>query len=491
MAYVEAVELNMNISILNIQQHKWFRTLGLAAVMGILAYVLGKAALEPGKVRLLLAASIIVVLTAFSQKKPTLVMYLLLIYLPFLGFIRRVLIPMAGWNSMDPFVIVGPAMIIFLATKWLYDTYLRREPIENDSRLFKLVRFMLVIDLLQVVNPLQGSLMTGVAGIMFYIAPICYMILARRHLDERKMRIITGTVFAIGVIISIYGYKQFFFGYSSFENMWVELSGYTALKVYSITRPISTFTSASEYAHYLGVTAVIGWVYFLKSRFLNKLFALAGVMLIYSALFIASARGIIFTATAAMTVISIMSVKSMFQKVVITLAACAALGGLFVGISKLNTDNDLIYHSVVGLTDPLGEESTTVGHWHLMIEGFRKGITNPLGHGLGSTTIAAGKFSGNAVSSEVDLSNKFLATGLLGGGAFLLILLRTMGLAFKHARRSTTHLIILGVLLAEGGQWLNGGHYSLVGLIWIMIGYLDKTSVAFEADSTQEMGKPA
>lgn len=484
----------MNISILNWRdwrEHKWITTLGLTLVMGLLAYALGKAALEPGKVRLLLAGAILVVLTAFSQRKPALVMYLLLIYLPFLGFIRRVLIPVAGWNSMDPFVVVGPAMILFLATKWIYDTYLKKEAIPNDSRLFKLVRFMLVIDLLQVANPLQGSLMTGVAGIMFYMAPVCYMILARRHMDERKMRIIIATVFAVGIIISLYGYKQFFFGYSSFENMWVELSGYTALKVYSITRPISTFTSASEYAHYLGVASVIAWVYFLKARFLNKLFALAAVALIYSALFIASARGIIVTATAAMTVISIMSVRSMFHKTVITLVAGAALAGLFVGISKLNTENDLIYHSVVGLTDPLGEESTTVGHWHLMIEGFKKGITNPLGHGLGSTTIAAGKFSGNAVSSEVDLSNKFLATGLLGGGAFLLILFKTLGLAFKQARRSTTHLIILGVLLAEGGQWLNGGHYSLAGLIWIMIGYLDQTSAAESAAHQDEMGNPA
>lgn len=481
----------MNTIIHNLYHHKAVRTVGLAAVMAVLAYLLGKKALEPDKVRLLLAASVITVLTAFSQKKPTLVMYLLLIYLPFLGFFRRVLIPMAGWNSMDPFVIVGPAMIIFLATKWFYDKYIKKEAIENDSFLFKMVRFMLVIDLLQVVNPLQGSIMTGVAGIMFYITPICYMILSRRHMDERKMRIIIGTVFIIGIIISLYGYKQFFFGYSSFENMWVEISGYTALKVYSVTRPISTFTSASEYAHYLGITAVIGWVYFLKAKFLNKVFALIGVALIYSALFIASARGIILTATAAMTIVSIMSVRSVFHKVVISAVAGVALVGLFIGISKLNTDNDLIYHSVIGLTDPLGEHSTTVGHWHLMIEGFAKGFTNPLGHGLGSTTIAAGKFSGTAVSSEVDLSNKFLATGLLGGVVFLIILVKTLTLAFKNAGRSMVHLIILGVLVAEAGQWLNGGHYSLVGLIWIMIGYLDKTTAAADAANSKEMGNPA
>ncbi|WP_373231263.1 hypothetical protein [Cohnella sp.] len=458
-----------------IHDNKWFRIMGIILLVMLMGYYLGTMALDPSKTRLLIASSIIFILLVLSIRKPTLALYLLLLYLPFLGFLRRVLIPVAGWNTLDPLVIVGPAVILILVSKWFYRKYIDREMIANDTRLFQLIRWMLMVDIIQVFNPLQGGLFTGFAGVMFYIVPVCYMILSREYIDEKKIKVIFASIFVVGLIAALYGYKQYFYGYYSFEDMWVELSGYTALKVYSVMRPISFFTSASEYACYLGVATIISWVYVLRSRALVKVIGLLGLFLLYSALFIESARGVIVTVTVALVIISILNAKKAANKIAISILASIVMTGLFLGISKLNVENDLIHHSVVGLTDPLGEEATTIGHLELMIVGFKKGIMNPLGHGLGATTIAAGKFDGAAVSSEVDLSNKFLATGILGGGLYLLIMIRILYIAFKQASISSVHLAILGILIAQAAQWLNGGHYSTVGLIWIMIGYLDKT----------------
>jgi hypothetical protein len=462
-------------SVLKLPRQPWVTTLLLALFCLAAAVVLGRMAADPSKLRLLVAGSMIMVLFAFSQRKPTVVIYLLLMYLPFLGFIRRLLIPVAGWNSMDPFVVVGPFMILVLVSKWVFDTYKNKLPIEYDTRLFQLVRWMLLVDLLQVFNPMQGSLFTGFAGVMFYIVPVCYMILGRQYMDEKKLKFIAASVYAVGLISAVYGYKQFFLGYSDFEDMWIDLSGYTALKVYSVFRPISFFTSASEYAHYLGIASIIGWVYFLRSKSKSgKLLSLLGLALLLSAMFIESARGIIVTSAAAMMAIALMNVRKASQKLLVGLMAVVVTAGLGVGMTKLNMENDLIYHSVIGLTDPFGEEATTVGHLVMMVEGFAKGIANPLGHGLGSTTIAAGKFNSMTVSSEVDLSNKFLATGVVGGVLYTIIMIKTLTLAFRESHRSSLHLMILGVLIAEGGQWLNGGHYSTAGLIWLMIGYIDR-----------------
>lgn len=467
----------MSAILYKIQDNKWIRGIFLVCFLLLFSYQVGKMALSPGNVRLLLSGSFILILFAISRRKPEVALYMLLIFLPFLGLIRRILIPAAGWSSMDPFVVMGPALVLMMTAKWMYEKYIRREAITDDTQLFRLVRWMLLVDVIQIFNPLQGSLFTGIAGAIFYIVPVCFMILGREYFQERWLSRIYATMFIIGILVAIYGFKQFWLGLFPFELAWVELSGYTALQVYDAIRPISTFTNAAEYAHFLGVTAVIGWAYFLRGKARNKILVMIGVGILYAALFVESARGVIVTVTLALTVITMVSAKKAISKVLMSIAAFGILTGLFVVMTKLNTENDLIHHAVIGLTDPFGEQSTLPGHIDLLFIGLIKGITNPVGYGLGSTTIAAGKFAGTVVSSEVDFSNKFLATGIVGGVLYLTIMIKVLFRAMKQVNvGGPIHLIILGILIAEGGSWLTGGHYSVVPLIWLSIGFLDITS---------------
>ncbi|WP_248927139.1 hypothetical protein [Paenibacillus hamazuiensis] len=467
----------MNTIVYKIQENKVVKWVLSISLLLFFAYYIGKMMLNPGMIRLLLASAIVLILFAVSRRKPAVTIYALIVFLPFLGIIRRILIPVAGWSSNDPIVIIGPSIVLLLTAKWFYEKYIRRETIANDTQLFRLVRAMIIVDVIQIFNPLQGSLLTGIAGAIFYTVPVCYMVIGREYFNENWLKRIYATVFFIGIIAAVYGYKQFWFGLYPFEEAWVELSGYTALKVYDVTRPISMFSNAAEYAHYLGVAAVIGWGYFLRGKYSTKIIALISVAVLYSALFIESGRGIIVTTTVALTIMTILSVKTVVSRLLISCIAFASLLGLFAVMSKLNTENDLIYHSVSGLTDPFGEHSTLPGHIDLLFAGLIKGIMNPLGYGLGSTTIAAGKFTGSIISSEVDFSNKFLATGIIGGVIYLTIIIKTSLLAMKQAiSGSSTHLIILGIVITEGANWLTGGHYSVVPLIWISIAFLDITS---------------
>ncbi|WEK54931.1 MAG: hypothetical protein P0Y55_02275 [Candidatus Cohnella colombiensis] len=470
----------MNIRMSKLLDERWVRAIAIAGFIALMGYMVGKLTLDPSKVRLLLASAFILILMSFSLRKPQISLYMLLFFLPMLGFIRRTLIPVAGWNSLDPLVLVSPAIAFLLVFHWFYLTYIRRTAAVTYTPLFRMIVWMLIVDCIQIFNPAQGSLFTGFAGVLFYIVPMCYYFVGREYLDAKRMKFILATVYSIGLLVALYGYKQYYFGYYSFEEMWVEISGYTALKVYNIMRPISSFSSASEYAFYLAIAIVIGWVYVLRSKGGLKIVGLLGTVFLYSALFVESARGAIVTVTLALVVISILHARKLSNKIAITIIASLVLTGLFIGMSKLNTTNDLIYHSVIGLTDPLGEQSTTIGHVDRMFEGFIKGFSSPLGHGLGSTTIAAGKFNSASVSSEVDLSNQFIATGFVGGILYLISMIIILKLAIQHARRSAIHLTILGVLIAQAGQWLNGGHYSTVVLIWLLIGFLDKSTLQKE-----------
>ena len=466
----------MNTLIYRLQSHRLVRILFLFLLSTCCAYLIGRLALDAGKLRWLLGVSIIFVIYAISQRRPVLAICLLMLYIPFMGIIRRLLIPIAGWNSLDPLVIIQPVVVLILGFNWAYRTYIAREPIRDDTVLFRLVRWLLLVDIIQMVNPLQGSLLTGLAGSIFFIVPILFMVLGREYLNETWINRLLLTVLAIGVVVALYGYKQFLFGWFPFEESWLEVAGYTALKVYNEIRPVSVFNSGSEYAHYLGLATIIGWVYVLYARARAKLIPLLAVAFLYVNLFIESARGVIVTVTLALAVVTIMRTRTKWQKGITFLLVCLSFVALYFGILDLNTDSDLIYHSVRGLTDPLAEDSTLLGHVHLMVDGFITGFTNPLGYGLGITSMAATKFSGKVIGSEVDLSNQFIATGLVGGILYVLIVWKALVQSWRLAKEgSPVFLIIFGILIAEIGQWLTGGHYAVVPIVWMMIGFLDKT----------------
>lgn len=456
---------------------KWLKWPLSAALCMLIGHVIGAMAHEPGNLRLLAAAALLLPLLVLSRRNPAAALLLLLMYLPFMSLLRRLLIPLAGWDSLDPLLLVAPVTVLLFFAGWLYRHYLQREPIRDDTFLFKCVRGMLLVDFLQIFNPLQGSILTGIAGVIYWIVPVIFMIISREYVDEKLLKRIFAIVFVIGILAALYGYKQFLLGYAGFEWLWIELSGYTSLMVYGAFRPISFFASGAEYGHYLGIALVIGWVYVLRGSLPLKLAALAGCVVLYVNLFIESARGIIVSVTAALLVVTILSVRKPARRLAAALISAGVLAVLFTGMSYLNTSNDLIRHSVEGLTDPFGEQSTAMGHIRLMGDGFLTGLQNPLGYGLGSTTIAGSRFSGRAFGSEVDLSNKFIATGVPGGILYFLIILAVLYQAFRKAGTGgPVYLVILGVLIAEGAQWLTGGHYAVLPLIWIMIGYLDKNS---------------
>ena len=165
----------------------------------------------------------------------------------------------------------------------------------------------------------------------------------------------------------------------------------------------------------------------------------------------------------------------------ITLAAVIAVSGIFGAISSIHTQNNaLVAHLTNGLTNPLDQkDSTMLLHLQMFLDGIWKGIKNPAGYGLGSTTIAASKFDGGGGSSEVDLSNMFISDGIIGGLLYLSIFIMILRMAFRMAvaKRDLLGLIMVGLLVFSAGQWEIGGNYSTAALIWLTVGYLDKRSV--------------
>lgn len=470
----------MSALILRIQEYravKW--TIALFSVM-IGGYLIGKWSLDPGKIRLLIFTGLMLLAIPMSSKNPRIVMYALLLYLPFLGFFRRVLIPVSGWSSFDPLVIFVPAVILLIGSSWMYRTYIGRQgiPKEEDTWLFKLVRLMIIIDLIQVINPLQGSILAGFGGIMFYVVPLLWMVLSRLYLTEAWLERIYSTVCMIAVASALYGLKQMTYGFARFEEIWIDIAGYAALIVGDGSRAFSFYTNAAEYTVYMVIAIVISWVYLLRGNAAQKILACVILPLLMYCVFMQSSRTPVILTSLALAVITVVNAKKAAGRMLALVIMVGMLVIAFTGISRIESSNELISHQVNGLVNPLDEEHSTAGiHVAMFVNGMIKGITNPIGQGLGATTLAGAKLSNSGDSSEVDLSNMMISNGIIGGVVYGLLLLEALRRAFKLGNKSTVSLIILGILIANLGSWSNGGNYSTCAIIWLSIGYLDKMTL--------------
>jgi hypothetical protein len=140
----------------------------------------------------------------------------------------------------------------------------------------------------------------------------------------------------------------------------------------------------------------------------------------------------------------------------------------------------LIAHNVNGLAHPFDSAySTGALHVQEIVAGFARAFKNPWGYGLGSTTRASTKFSGNALTAEVDIVDVFIAGGVLSGCLYLIVLGRTLGaacrLTFRYKR--TRDVLVTAVILGSVTGNLAGGYYALMPFMWLFIAYLDNRAI--------------
>ena len=134
-------------------------------------------------------------------------------------------------------------------------------------------------------------------------------------------------------------------------------------------------------------------------------------------------------------------------------------------------------HQLGGLAHPFDKKYSSAGlHSQMVSNGFLSGLTNPLGHGLGSTMFAAQKFGAEATegSSELDFSDMFIALGAPGGVIFILMTIYGLRAAMRYLQetRRDVGLPVFAILVATLGGWLIEGQYSTCSLIFFLLGSL-------------------
>ncbi len=446
------------------------RRLGLEMPLIVLGCAAGATA-EPLRRSVLafVASGLLVVGSAISLR---LGCSMFAVWLILEGLIRRVVAPgtLAG---IDPLLLVAPIFTLYIYLRLQAD-----RPEVQKTRLVRAVFALQTLCFLSVVNPF-GSLRSDLIGAVVVGVPTAWFQIGS-NIPRSTLKTILTVVQGSAVVVAMYGINQTLRGFPSWDEAWIERSGYTALHVGTVIRAFSTLSNAAEYAALMGVCVVIS-ISKLLSRF--SMLSILALPLCLVALTLESSRSVLVTtilgSVFVLVVRSGLRLKWALLVVIPVIIGISSLAGHLLQ-SDAVAGNDLLSHQVSGLSDPTGQGSTLGLHLTLLQDGLTSAASNPVGAGLGAITSAAGTVGGGTSGTEADPSNAAVALGAPGLLAYLVILISGIKLAYGSARVQRRWWLAggLGTLLVLVPQWLNGGQYSVVWLPWLILGYLTQpTSV--------------
>ena len=450
----------------------------LAAIvpLAVVATVASFAAVQhPGLNRALVAVVIGGCIAAAAIRAPGFAVLLTLGFLVFLGFLRRFLIPVSDWTSYDPLLLVAPLAGGVLLVR-LFATDRRHLA---GSPLAKLVIALLLLTVLEAFNPTLGRLLSGLAALLFLAVPLVWFFIGRMLPDRTQMAPLLWTVVGCGVSAALYGLVQALAGLLPWDAAWVQVAGYSSLRVQGVVRPFGTFASSAEFASYVAIALVVVLALVLRGR---RLALLAAPILVW-ALVLDSTRTAVVLALLAAVVLLGLQLRTTVGAAAAILAGAVAVVGTVVALgptlesATATTGNPLLVRQVAGILHPLDPGRSTLGLYAgTLAAGVKVALTDPIGIGTAATNSMGAKVAAPAMVTETDIGNAFVTLGLLGGA----LLLAVVGMAIWTAvrlywrSRDPVVLAVIGVLIVTLGQWLNGAHYAVAPLVWFMVGWIDR-----------------
>lgn len=403
-------------------------------------------------------------------------------FLPFLGFIRRELIPSIGYQSNEPLTLIGAAVGTLLFIRIASNRWITVKNITN-----KLAIALLVVMILQIFNPKQGGILVGLGGALFYIGPLMWFFVGRHHGGKQTLASIGTVLLITSIIAAMVGLRQQFGELSNVERYWMVVSKYKQFLTDDVVRVFGASLSFGEYVTLMSMGAMVAWSRFMQRKYLYAL----PFLFIAGSIFLSSSRaGVVMLLAGCIISWSFLDKRAVTRIPRIILGVAIGVAGLLVGLNQtrsLSMDRNaaiFVDHQVEGLTDPLGSDrSTAVKHVGLVEIGFTSGIRNPIGQGLGSTTIAGRRFSQGGTdsedgtfSTELDFTNIIVSTGFVGGIIYMALMGRMSWVIIKlwDIRRASSSLEWIAIAVVTFGNWLQGGYYAPSILIWTCFGIMDK-----------------
>jgi hypothetical protein len=426
---------------------------------------------------------------AITWQSPRTMVAVLPVWMAMLGIVRR-LTP-GGRNvtlSGDPILLIAPIVLVIL-----FFVAVNRGALRDRTRLATIVGLFGILALVEAFNPRQGSLLTGLTGLLFILVPMLAFWVGRTLLDEALALQLVKTVAALALAAAIYGLFQQFHGLPSWDRSWINSKGYNALSLgQNVIRAFGTFSSAEEYAAFLSIGLVAWLVLATRSTRMFPPLHLAAIGTVAVALWFESERTAVFLSCLAIGVMAAARLRLPPLGVILGGAGAILLlifigGHLGSGGGGSGTAHVLSSHVTKGIAGPFSAGSSLPGHIRATRIGVLEAFKNPLGHGTGSVTLAKGRYSKHthATGTEFDPGNMGIAFGIFGIIIYAMFGFYAVRTAYRAAvqQRTVVALFGLGMLMATLFQWTNGDLYSVCWLIWLFLGYLDVTLMRSEREA--------
>ena len=411
-----------------------------------------------------------------------------LIFLPFMAFIRRALYSVSPYVRYDLILLIAPAIALFVFLGIIMFREKQLSQTIQGDRFVKWIKVLLVLFILQIFNPLQENLLVGLGGALFYIIPMLWFFFGLHFADERLVHKVLLTIVIIGIITSVYGLCQMVFGFLPFERHWIETGGFASLHVGRFIRAFSTFSSPEEYSRYIQIGAVISFGYFLARKSLAwfLIFVLVGFTTVMTGVR-SSVFGLLLSVLALLGIWRAKNLWRAFIRLVLLVSAFVVITS-FVSSpfsESIYQTQSIFYtmggHTARGFINPMNEWTfqSRLNLWkYLFMDVVPR---NPLGYGLGSTSIAARKFGGGGVGTESYVFALFVNSGVVGGLLFLIICIAVLRKGIDLSVQSKGSKILPRLILAIiAGLTLNNIFgssfvlYSVAPIGWFLIGWIAK-----------------
>lgn len=397
-------------------------------------------------------------------------------YLALLGDIRRIVTMLIGARPLDPLLLVGAFLSLYFAVPLLLKVRLA------DS-LSKVVLGLMAIMTLEIFNPRQGPLAVGVTGALYIMIPLFWFWIGRRYgTDHLVFLLLYRVILPLGVLCALLGIYQTYVGFFPWEEAWANSLGHAyRLTFKGPLRPFGFSSSAAEYGNLLLIASTLSIAAAIAKRPAYILL----LSILGAALIQAGMRGpVVRTIFAGAMVWAIRgsNVRSWIPRLAFGLVL--GIGLVSYSATRASEDSDAgpattanlaTTHVSQGLAHPFEAKYSTGGlHWAMFLGGIRGGFENPIGNGLGSTTLAGVRIGGaqNVGSTEVDISDAFVGMGLFGGFTYLAVIFLTFRFVPSYVQGGPpiTRLAVVGILAALIGIWTAVGQYSTPTIAWFCVG---------------------
>jgi hypothetical protein len=420
----------------------------------------------------------------------------MVIFEPFRGLLRRAQYLIVGYSQNEPIHLITPlvttlAFLLVLAKEKL--GMFRATPLAGP------VSLLGAICILQIFNPLQGSLYVGLTGVLFYLVPMAWFYFGQAAGADFFPKVLRFVV-VLGIVTSLYGVYQMLVGYPAFELYWLENTDkYSSISVYDVKRALATFSNAEEWGRYvlLGILAAFGFAS-MRSQGNKRAVWFAGGIILCGMLALTGQRSSIFGLFLGLGIFFVTGAKTFGNAAGRVALLCLPFVLLFA-FSKQQSEDDIyalgeddkvskiLSHTKKGTVDPTSE-----GSLYARFDTWTKIVTetlpaNPLGAGLGAETISASR---EREDDDTAVDNHFLSFAMGAGVPAMILLIWILLQAFgycialwKTSEPGSDDFVMARIAMALLSSYILNNFfgtsfviYSIAPLGWLLLGWISKKS---------------